>query len=163
MAGNGKSSEIDPLLAALIAKLPKGGSWPRADRVAWLELMAKSFDVVYGLEDAIDVPAFMRRELRISEDGTVTDGDGMPVPSIKRVTQLPRQGHAGHDFYIDPAGHARNSIGVHASMSDVPEDEMIFDYRPVTGDFRDTSSIVWADGARGTAGLPAGVSFCGPG
>ena len=39
----------DPLLAALIEKLPLPGStWPRGDRQAWLDLMRAAFDLVYG-------------------------------------------------------------------------------------------------------------------
>ena len=39
----------DRLLAALIAKLPtETAPWPRADRIAWLQMMAMAFDVVYG-------------------------------------------------------------------------------------------------------------------
>src|SRR5260370_17307919 len=39
----------DRLLVALIAKLPmEAAQWPRADRMAWLQMIAMAFDVVYG-------------------------------------------------------------------------------------------------------------------
>ena len=40
--------KIDPLLAALIEKLPAGGTaWPHDKRAAWLDNMARAFDTVY--------------------------------------------------------------------------------------------------------------------
>ena len=48
----------DRLLVALIAKLPtEMAQWPRVDRVAWLQMMAMAFDVVYGPCGAIRVAA----------------------------------------------------------------------------------------------------------
>lgn len=42
----------DPLLAALIKKLPPVGKpWPRADREVWLKLMRDAFDISYGRDD----------------------------------------------------------------------------------------------------------------
>src|SRR5260370_41486869 len=39
----------DRLLVALIAKLPmEAARWPRADRIAWLQMIAMALDVVYG-------------------------------------------------------------------------------------------------------------------
>src|SRR5260370_28766995 len=39
----------DRLLVALIAKLPmEVAPWPRADRIAWLQMIAMALDVVYG-------------------------------------------------------------------------------------------------------------------
>src|SRR5262252_6919766 len=39
----------DRLLVALLTKLPTAmAPWPRADRIAWLQMTAMAFDVIYG-------------------------------------------------------------------------------------------------------------------
>lgn len=162
-------AKLDPLLAALINKLPLGGKpWPAADRTAWLDMMTKAFDVVYGVETshfasfanvvgkASTLPeALIHRRLY----GTFEE------PSDAAPPAPPARGfkHDGHNFYVSADGTVCNADATPVMMIDVPPEETIFDYRPVTGEFRDLDSIVWADGARGRAGLAAGVSFCGPG
>jgi hypothetical protein len=38
----------DPLLAAVIDKLPSQGPWPQADRDTWLRMLTMALDVAYG-------------------------------------------------------------------------------------------------------------------
>jgi hypothetical protein len=46
-----ESGATDPLLSALVDKLPAAGtSWSAADRQAWLTMASNAFDVVYGVE-----------------------------------------------------------------------------------------------------------------
>ncbi|HEV2568684.1 hypothetical protein [Sphingomonas sp.] len=54
--GGGSDSELDPLIAALIKKLPKAGdTWTAASRVTWLRMAAMAFGMVYGEEDEITI------------------------------------------------------------------------------------------------------------
>ncbi len=50
--GGGK----DPLIDALIQKLPKmGEEWPADARVTWLQMIAMAFQMTYGPTEAIDI------------------------------------------------------------------------------------------------------------
>ena len=49
--GGGK----DPLIAALIQKLPPEGPWPIDDRVTWLKMLAMAFQMTYGPEPEIRI------------------------------------------------------------------------------------------------------------
>jgi hypothetical protein len=51
-SGGGPS---DPLIAALIQKLPDKGPWTSDDRVMWLQMVAMVFQMAYGLDTAIDI------------------------------------------------------------------------------------------------------------
>jgi hypothetical protein len=54
--GSGTAPHADPLIAALIQKLPNSNSTFDADqRVAWLQLMAMAFQVAYGSAVAIEI------------------------------------------------------------------------------------------------------------
>jgi hypothetical protein len=47
--GGGGGDHVDPLINALIQKLPDtADEWPVADRVDWLRLMAMAFQIAYG-------------------------------------------------------------------------------------------------------------------
>lgn len=68
--GNGNGSggggnlppDVDPIIAGLIARLPKSGAqWPTKERELWLGILKSSFDLVYtdvrlpkGIQDEID-------------------------------------------------------------------------------------------------------------
>lgn len=146
-------ADLDPLLAALIGKLPAGGPFPGEQRAAWLKMMGMAFDVVYGVAE--DMPNFL--------GALPASAARSPAPAPAAAAPA-RAKHVGHDFYIAEGGCALNATGVPVLIEDVPPDTIIFDYRPVvTGEFRDVASIAWADGARGTMGLAPGCSFCGPG
>ena len=46
----------DPLIAALIQKLPPAGEdWSADERVAWVQLMIMGFQVAYGPKEQISV------------------------------------------------------------------------------------------------------------
>jgi hypothetical protein len=50
--GNG----LDPLVAALIQKLPPNGEdWPATERVTWLRMIAMAFQMAYGQSDEIEI------------------------------------------------------------------------------------------------------------
>lgn len=53
-SGGGGESDLDPLIAALIQKLPqKGASWEARERAMWLRMMAMAFNMTYGTEPEI--------------------------------------------------------------------------------------------------------------
>lgn len=141
--------ELDPLLAALIGKLPgQGDPFSGEARAAWLKMMAMAFDVAYGVSE--DMPAFL--------PSVVVRSTPAASPTVIKARQ------SGHDFYVDADGSAVNADGIPVLAGDIPADTIVFDRRPVpVGVFRDVDGILWADGTRGTAGMAAGISFCGPG
>lgn len=145
----------DSLIAAVIAKLPaEGKPFPGEARGNWLRMMAMALDVAYGVAE--DMPSFLPPRPMLAGAAVAAAIDPARAPR-------PRQAHAGHSFYIGKDGTACNADGEPVLASDVPGDEMIFDYRPISGDFRDLDTIVWADGQRGMNGVAPGISFCGPG
>jgi hypothetical protein len=131
-------TETDPLLAALIAKLPAGGSlWPAKKRVAWLELMTRAFDVVYeGDGDTVELPPFIERPVAAAPAAT-------PAPAAPVSRALPV-----YPFYIDHDGRALRGDGAPVMPGQVLD--QIFDLRGESGDL---GSIVWADGSRGVLGI----------
>lgn len=162
-----RSVPMDPLLAALIGKLPPAaGGWHRSERAAWLRLMAMAFDVVYGAEEAIDVPSF----LSDTPGPTPRSEDHAPRAPARPAAPPQRPPHTvnGQDFYVDKDGFARCDYqfmdgvpvpdpGRRVLASEAAEAEAIYDYR---GTARDRSTIVWADDS---VGAIAGMNFCGPG
>jgi hypothetical protein len=140
----------NPLIAAVVWQLPQSGPFSAEQRSAWLKMMATAFDVAYGPVEGSSLFAS-------SNEGAKSYAAAAAPAAPARIA------HAGHGFYISADGTACSVNGEPALMMDIPAEEMIFDYRPVTGDFRDTASILWADGERGIKGIAAGVSFCGPG
>jgi hypothetical protein len=57
LGGSGGGGPNDPLIAALIQKLPNGGQWPAADRVIWLKMATMAFDLAYGRDGDIEIKA----------------------------------------------------------------------------------------------------------
>lgn len=116
--------KTDPLLSALISKLPAGGTeWAADKQKAWLDLMAMAFATVYGVAP--------------SQFGKVTVLSG-PRPPDKPA----------HAFVIDEQGIARKGPGgKRIKASDVTGP--IFDMRGEDGDMR---TITWADNSQGLNG-----------
>lgn len=54
-SGGGGSGPTDPLVAALIQKLPSKGPWTADERVMWLQMIAMAFQMAYGQEAPIDI------------------------------------------------------------------------------------------------------------
>ena len=52
--GNGGGT-IDPVVAALIDKLPKKGPWPVDDRVMWLQMLSMAFQLAYGQDGQVEI------------------------------------------------------------------------------------------------------------
>ena len=54
-SGDGGNGPSDPLISALIQKLPKAGPWPSDDRVMWLQMVAMAFQMAYGADAQIEI------------------------------------------------------------------------------------------------------------
>jgi len=122
----------DPLIAAMIAKLPDGGEWPVDRQLAWLHLMAMAFGTVYG------------------GDAAECLGKGPLVPPLRTIDPVfkPVEKAAPRfPFYIDEQGAARNKDGKPVKASEVKGE--IVDLRGIDGDI---NSIRWADGTLGLNG-----------
>lgn len=118
----------DPLLAALIKKLPAPGSdWPADQQLAWLHLMAMALGAVYGGDAAA----------RLSK------GDVRPV----FIPPQPKPKAPKGGFYIDDDGMVRDGSGKPALAKDVTGE--IYDTRGLDADLR---AIKWADGTSGLNG-----------
>jgi len=115
--------QIDPLLAALIARLPRPGTnWPTKDRVAWLEMTERALDVVYP-RDMTDIPDAHPQH------------NGHAAPSEPVYPQ-----------YIDREGFVRRAGGVRINYPEV--DGRLYDLRGEG----DLGSIKWADDSTGVLG-----------
>ena len=119
-------AKSDPLIAALIARLPANGvEWPTDQQLAWLRLMAMAFGTVYGGDAA----------QQFGQAGSAT---------FKPLALVPRPKKPEHRFIIDEKGYARKGTGERV-MPDQVDGEM-FDKRGIDGDMR---TIIWADESQG--------------
>lgn len=54
--GSGKQPPVDPIIAGLLARLPKSGDvWPETERKLWLQLLEGSFKLIYQDKKAGDL------------------------------------------------------------------------------------------------------------
>lgn len=119
--------KTDPLLAAVIAKLPPANTeWSMDAQLAWLRMMAMAMGTVYG-GDAVN---------QMGKAST-------PIPSARRQPQV----NDMYRFLIDKQGFAKRANGERVLPRDVTGP--IFDERGMDGDMR---GIVWADGSTGLNG-----------
>jgi hypothetical protein len=49
--GNDQGGPNDPLIQAIIQKLPLKGPWPMKVRITWMKMLAMAFDIAYGAEE----------------------------------------------------------------------------------------------------------------
>jgi hypothetical protein len=127
-------TKSDPLLAALIKKLPApGNEWPVDQQLAWLNLMAMALGAVYGGDAAAKLGKSDVRPVFIP-----------PQPKPK----APKGG-----FYIDDEGLVKNGAGKRVLPKDVTGE--IYDTRGLDADLR---SITWADGTTGLNGADLTVT-----
>ena len=143
----------DRLLKALIAKLPtEMAQWPRTDRIAWLQMMAMAFDVVYGPSSGISV---------VPEDGRASDGDSdantpHQVLAANRVP-APAASNTPQRFYVDRDGFAMGD-GKPVAMEGLPAGTILWDER-VGIECGDAASILWRDVGTSRRSLPPGVTL----
>lgn len=122
----------DPLIAALISKLPEPNKeWPVDNQIAWLNLMAMAFGTVYGGDAAARLGA------RADQPRTAS--------AFAPVAQRPAK--PSFPFYIDEQGFAKNKAGKRVKANDVTGE--LYDLRGQDGDMR---GIIWADDSKGLNG-----------
>lgn len=127
----------DPLIAALIAKLPKTGEdWSVDQQLAWLRLMAMAFGNVYGG----DAAAQFGRDM-------ASNNRPLGFPSLKEPSSPTKTVPPVHRFYIDADGYAKKASGERILAKDVYGE--IFDTR---GEYGDMKTIIWADDSKGLNG-----------
>lgn len=120
----------DPLIAAMIAKLPETGDWPVDRQLAWLSLMAMAFGTVYGGDAAAHLGK--------------TEVNGPRHAVLKELAKLAKP---AYPFYIGIDGKAYKAPGTPINAKDVKGD--LYDMR---GELGDMKTIVWADGSTGLNG-----------
>lgn len=125
----------DPLLSALVAKLPDSDAeWPVERQLAWLNLMAMAFGVTYGGDAAA--------RIGIKSSGI----EAKPVEQTK-PSPAPLPPPVVHKFIIDMDGRACTARGKPVMPSEI--NDVICDLRGPDGDVR---TISWADGSTGIQG-----------
>ena len=142
----------NPLIAAVLKEIP-GADATRAQRIAWLRMIAMSMDTVYGAADGgpIDIPDFLGPGVGEAGPASAASPPRPPAPAkpqLVRTVDPPR-------FFIDYAGIARHSPSMDPINPEQIGDEPLFDDR---GEFGDLGSIQWADGRRGVLGLRLNIS-----
>ena len=143
----------DRLLVALISKLPtEMTQWPRADRVAWLQMVAMAFNVVYGPCGGIRVAP---------EDAGPGDSDETaktphqaPAGDRVRAQAAP---NAPRRFYVDRDGFAM-ADGKPIALEDLPASAILWDER-VGIECGDVAAILWRDVGTARRSLPQGVTL----
>lgn len=132
---------VDPVLSALIAKLPPGGTaWPLRKRVAWMQMLWLSFDLVYEAEpgEAVELPSFLQ--------AAPSSAPAAAAPEAPKAPPAP------YAFFIDREGYARRADGERIMPEQVGG--VLYDLRGEG----DLGSIVWANGSAGVGGLQIDIS-----
>jgi hypothetical protein len=130
----------DPLISALIAKLPAaGGRYSQAQRVNWLRMMVMAFNEAYGIETSISVCGLEDEPPRNVASG----GLGLrPGDDVVPPARPPKP--VDDRYRIDAEGFAlRGDTPI--DPQDVPPGTAIIDER--TGhDHLDPATILWKTG-----------------
>jgi hypothetical protein len=125
----------DPLLAALIAKLPPSSEpWSEEAQLLWLQHMAMAFSGIYG-------GAVAARLGVTSAQGVLSSPTAPVVPKLKPAKPT-------YKFYIDSDSYVRNQSGKRILPKDVTD--LLIDTR---GSDSDVGSITWADDTQGINGV----------
>lgn len=129
------SVTTDPLLAALIAKLPPSDTpWPVDRQLAWLKMMAMGFATVYGG----DV---------LSQMGNV-QAAAPEAPAKPVAPPAPAKPKIGHKFILDIDGMVKRAD----TREPVTKDQVSGEILDLSNGAIDMSAITWADGTQGVNG-----------
>ena len=138
----------DRLLAAVIGKLPiETAQWPRADRIAWLRMMAMAFDVVYGSNSEGPIAP---EEAGVDEANQTALGP-QPLPFEPRPLVTRQR------FYVDHDGFAMGD-GRPIAMEDLPAGATLWDERAGV-ECGDVAAILWRDIGTTRRSLPQGTTL----
>jgi len=148
----------DRLLAALIARLPTGTEpWPRAERIAWLRMMALAFDVIHGPCGGVRiVPAEAGESISAGQSDHPATAPH-PAPAAAAPLAMPQR------FYVDRDGFAMaafdsGSGGRPIAMEDLPAGATLWDERAGI-ECGDAAAILWRDIGATRRSLPPGVTL----
>lgn len=155
----------DPLLAALIEKLPQGGTdWPAADREAWLTMMRMAFNVVYGAAgDVVSGGTVGGVTTSVVVPATFLPGSGaalgaMVNPAIAGMTSVaPPHSPKSPAYYIDSDGYAMRN-GIPIDPHEIPPGATLWDER-TTHEVMDVTTILWKTGGATKQPPPPEVHF----
>ena len=143
----------DRLLVALIARLPmEVAQWPRADRIAWLQMIAMALDVVYGPCGGIRVVA---EGAHGDEAGHSANAPGSVSAAHRPTAQAAPP--APQRFYVDRDGFAM-ADGKPVAMEDLPAGIILWDER-VGIECGDVAAILWRDVGTSRRSLPPGITL----
>lgn len=147
----------DPLLSALIGRLPADAAqWPRAARIAWLQMMAMAFDVVYGPCGGIGVaPEEGRGDNRDVSDRPETYALFHGLAEHRAPAQPAPA--AAQRFYVDRDGFAMGD-GRPIAMEELPAGAVLWDER-VGIECGDAAAILWRDIGTSRERLPPGITL----
>lgn len=141
------SGAQDPLLSAMVDKLPAAGTpWQAADRQAWLTMMSNAFDVVYGGATGGSM-ARAHAPARPPARKRPAAKKSRPHAPPKK----PKLVQPGPPFFIDRQGIARRAGGDRIMPADVAG--ILVDKRGESGDL---ATITWSDDS---TGIPRGVQL----
>ncbi len=147
-------ARIDPLLSAVIAKLPAaGGEFPRESRVNWLKTLAMALGMAYGevgaiaIDPAAPVPVPAMLPAALPYDVAAGGGGAGGINWIKEPDKSPR-----YAFFVDKDGMARGMKGNRINANQLNGD-VLYDLRGEAGDL---AAITWADDTRG---IPRGMQI----
>jgi hypothetical protein len=139
------SVTTDPLLAALIAKLPASETpWPVDRQLAWLRMMAMGFATVYG-GDVLSMMSAAHGVRRAQDDDTARTGRNaahaaqMTTPPQKKIHQK---------FILDLDGIVKRTDTREA----VNKDQVTSEILDLSNGGIDVRMITWADGSQGING-----------
>ena len=156
-----KSAKADPMIAALLNKLPEPGQpWPIDQRIEWLNMLAMGFNMVFGVADTIHIG-----KTNITYNRTEPLPGAPAGAEASANTGLRPQVAKQHPprLFIDKDGFARRDPGGVLRLVDqeypriMPGqvDDILFDDR---GELGDLGSITWADNSTGVLGLQLEIS-----
>lgn len=141
-----ESGAQDPLLSALVDKLPPAGtSWAAVDRQAWLTMMNNAFDVVYGGASGGSMSRAQAPARSPARKRPAKKARPSAAPKKPKLVQ------PGPQFFIDRQGIARRAGGERIMPSDCAG--ILVDKRGESGDL---ARITWADD---TTGIPRGLQL----
>jgi hypothetical protein len=134
----------DPLIAALIEKLPKDAKeWAVDKQIAWLRLMAMAFGTIYGGDAAA----------QIFDGKAAAPAPSTPAPEPEPAEPF-KPSEPFMDFHIDEEGYARRTKdGSRVMPADVTD--TIIDLR---GEHGDLGGIIWADDSTGVLGADLNIA-----
>lgn len=138
----------DPLIEALIGKVPSDGPWPVEAREAWLTLMRAAFEFVYGDGNvaAARTPAAVRSDYAARLETLPAELRAAYRDPPADVLEIPDMKLRAGRWYIEPDGTARTPTGAEANLESVPHGTALIDYRRDPEYAGRIDTVIWADG-----------------